>query len=223
MIKENLNIVRATVPSNVTLIAVSKTKPVSDLQEAYDAGQRIFGENKALEMRDKHQVLPNDIQWHFIGHLQTNKIKYIAPFVTLIHAIDSLSLLEAVNKEAVKNSRVIDCLLQFHIAQEDTKFGLDIEEAKALLESDSFKDLKNINIVGVMGMATFTDDADQVRNEFKNLKNIFDTLKENYFRDKDSFKEISMGMSDDYTIAIEEGATMVRVGSKIFGARNYNV
>ena len=223
MIKENLNIVRATVPSNVTLIAVSKTKPVSDLQEAYDAGQRIFGENKALEMRDKHQVLPNDIQWHFIGHLQTNKIKYIAPFVTLIHAIDSLSLLEAVNKEAVKNSRVIDCLLQFHIAQEDTKFGLDIEEAKTLLESDSFKDLKNINIVGVMGMATFTDDADQVRNEFKNLKNIFDTLKGNYFRDKDSFKEISMGMSDDYPIAIEEGATMVRVGSKIFGARNYNV
>ena len=144
MIQENLNIVRATVPSNVTLIAVSKTKPVSDLQEAYDAGQRIFGENKALEMRDKHQVLPDDIQWHFIGHLQTNKIKYIAPFVTLIHAIDSLSLLEAVNKEAVKNNRVIDCLLQFHIAQEDTKFGLDIEEAKALLESDSFKDL-NIN------------------------------------------------------------------------------
>ena len=223
MIQKNLNIVRATVPSNVTLIAVSKTKPVSDLQEAYDAGQRIFGENKALEMRDKHQVLPDDIQWHFIGHLQTNKIKYIAPFVTLIHAIDSLSLLEAVNKEAVKNNRVIDCLLQFHIAQEDTKFGLDMEEAKTLLESDSFKDLKNVNIVGVMGMATFTDDAAQVRNEFKNLKNIFDTLKENYFADKDSFKEISMGMSDDYPIAIEEGATMVRVGSKIFGARNYNI
>lgn len=223
MIQENLNIVRATVPSNVTLIAVSKTKPVSDLQEAYDAGQRIFGENKALEMRDKHQVLPDDIQWHFIGHLQTNKIKYIAPFVTLIHAIDSLSLLEAVNKEAVKNNRVIDCLLQFHIAQEDTKFGLDMEEAKTLLESDSFKDLKNVNIVGVMGMATFTDDSAQVRTEFKNLKNIFDTLKENYFADKDSFKEISMGMSDDYPIAIEEGATMVRVGSKIFGARNYNI
>ena len=223
MIKENLNIVRATVPSNVTLIAVSKTKPVSDLQEAYDAGQRIFGENKALEMRDKHQSLPSDIQWHFIGHLQTNKIKYIAPFVTLIHAIDSLSLLEAVNKEAVKNNRVIDCLLQFHIAQEDTKFGLDIEEAKALLESDSFKDLKNINICGVMGMATFTDNTVQVRNEFKTLKNIFDSLKENYFKDNEAFKEISMGMSDDYTIAIEEGATMVRVGSKIFGLRNYNV
>ncbi len=223
MIKENLNIVRATVPSNVTLIAVSKTKPVSDLQEAYDAGQRIFGENKALEMRDKHQTLPADIQWHFIGHLQTNKIKYIAPFVTLIHAIDSLSLLEAVNKEAAKNDRIIDCLLQFHIAQEETKFGLDIEEAKSLLESESFKNLKNINICGVMGMATFTDNAAQVRNEFKNLKSIFETLKENYFKDKDSFKEISMGMSDDYPIAIEEGATMVRVGSKIFGARNYNI
>ena len=223
MIQENLNIVRATVPSNVTLIAVSKTKPVSDLQEAYDAGQRIFGENKALEMRDKYQELPKDIQWHFIGHLQTNKIKYIAPFVTLIHAIDSLSLLEAVNKEAAKNNRVIDCLLQFHIAQEETKFGLDIEEAKSLLESESFKDLKNINICGVMGMATFTDDVVQVRNEFKNLKNIFETLKENYFKVNDSFKEISMGMSDDYPIAIEEGATMVRVGSKIFGARNYNV
>jgi pyridoxal phosphate enzyme (YggS family) len=223
MIKENLNIVRATVPSNVTLIAVSKTKPVSDLQEAYDAGQRIFGENKALEMRDKHQALPADIQWHFIGHLQTNKIKYIAPFVTLIHAIDSLSLLEAVNKEAAKNDRIIDCLLQFHIAQEETKFGLDIEEAKSLLESESFKNLKNINICGVMGMATFTDNAAQVRNEFKNLKNIFETLKENYFKDNGSFKEISMGMSDDYPIAIEEGATMVRVGSKIFGARNYNI
>ena len=223
MIQENLNIVRATIPSNVTLIAVSKTKPVSDLQEAYDAGQRIFGENKALEMRDKYQELPKDIQWHFIGHLQTNKIKYIAPYVTLIHAIDSLSLLEAVNKEAAKNNRVIDCLLQFHIAQEETKFGLDIEEAKSLLESESFKNLKNINICGVMGMATFTDDVVQVRNEFKNLRNIFEALKENYFKANDSFKEISMGMSDDYPIAIEEGATMVRVGSKIFGARNYNV
>ena len=223
MIKENLDIVRATVPSDVTLIAVSKTKPVSDLQEAYEAGQRIFGENKALEMRDKHQALPDDIQWHFIGHLQTNKIKYIAPFVTLIHAIDSLSLLEAVNKEAAKNNRVINCLLQFHIAQEETKFGLDMEEARAMLESESYKNLNNINICGVMGMATFTDDAAQVRDEFKSLKNIFETLKENYFKGNESFKEISMGMSDDYPIAIEEGATMVRVGSKIFGARNYNV
>lgn len=223
MIKENLNKVRATVPNDVTLIAVSKTKPVADLQEAYDAGQRIFGENKALEMRDKHQELPKDIQWHFIGHLQTNKIKYIAPFVSLIHSIDSISLLEAVNKEAVKNNRVIDCLLQFHIAKEETKFGLDIEEAEEMLKSDSYKNLNNINIIGVMGMATFTDDVNQIRNEFKSLKNIFNILKERYFQDKESFKEISMGMSDDYPIAIEEGATMVRVGSKIFGARNYSI
>ncbi len=223
MIQENLNLVRATVPSNVTLIAVSKTKPLPDLQEAYDAGQRVFGENKALEMRDKNQELPKDIQWHFIGHLQTNKIKYIVPFVTLIHSIDSATVLEAVNKEATKKERVIDCLLQFHIAQEETKFGLDIEEAKSLLESESYKNLKNIRICGVMGMATFTDDTNQVRKEFKTLKNIFDFLKENYFKDDADFKEISMGMSDDYPIAIEEGATMVRVGSKIFGARNYNV
>ena len=223
MIKENLNKVRATVPNDVTLIAVSKTKPVTDLQEAYDAGQRIFGENKALEMRDKHQELPKDIQWHFIGHLQTNKIKYIAPFVSLIHSIDSISLLEAVNKEAAKNNRVIDCLLQFHIAKEETKFGLDIEEAEEMLKSDSYKNLNNINIIGVMGMATFTDDVNQIRNEFKSLKNIFNILKERYFQDKESFKEISMGMSDDYPIAIEEGATMVRVGSKIFGARNYSI
>lgn len=223
MIKENLNKVRATVPNDVTLIAVSKTKPVTDLQEAYDAGQRIFGENKALEMRDKHQELPKDIQWHFIGHLQTNKIKYIAPFVSLIHSIDSISLLEVVNKEAVKNNRVIDCLLQFHIAKEETKFGLDIEEAEEMLKSDSYKNLNNINIIGVMGMATFTDDVNQIRNEFKSLKNIFNILKERYFQDKESFKEISMGMSDDYPIAIEEGATMVRVGSKIFGARNYSI
>lgn len=222
MIQENLNKIRNTIPSNVTLVAVSKTKPVTDLQEAYDAGQRIFGENKALEMRDKHQQLPKDIQWHFIGHLQTNKIKYIAPFVTLIHSIDSASLLEAVNKEAAKNNRIIDCLLQFHIAQEETKFGLDMKEATTLLESESFKNLKNINICGVMGMATFTDDNEQIRNEFKTLKNIFNTLKDSYFKDNETFKEISMGMSDDYPIAIEEGATLVRVGSKIFGVRNYN-
>lgn len=221
MIQENLNVVRASLPSDVTLIAVSKTKPVSDLQEAYDAGQRIFGENKALEMRDKYQQLPDDIQWHFIGHLQTNKIKYIAPFVALIHSIDSMSLLEAVNKEAAKNNRIIDCLLQFHIAQEDTKFGLDTEEAKTLLESDNYRKLDNIRIVGVMGMATFTDDITQIRDEFKTLKTIFDFLKKNYFMNDDAFKEISMGMSDDYPVAIEEGATMIRVGSKIFGARNY--
>lgn len=220
MIKENLEKIKATIPDHVTLVAVSKTKPVSDVQEAYDAGQRIFGENHALEMRDKHEVLPSDIQWHFIGHLQTNKIKYIIPFVTLIHSIDSANLLEAVNKEAGKHGRVVDCLLQFHIAQEETKFGLDLEEARQLLDSDAYKNMKNIRICGVMGMATFTDDMEQVRSEFKHLRSIFDTLKKTFFDGKDHFKEISMGMSDDYPIAIEEGATLVRVGSKIFGIRS---
>ena len=215
--------IRATVPTGVTLVAVSKTKPVSDLQEAYDAGQRVFGENHALEMRDKHEVLPNDIQWHFIGHLQTNKIKYINPFVTLIHSIDTANLLEAVNKEAKKHNRVVDCLLQFHIAQEETKFGLDMDEARQLLESEAFQQMENIRICGVMGMATFTDDEVEIRKEFKRLKEIFDTLKKDYFAGQPQFKEISMGMSEDYPIAIEEGATLVRVGSKIFGPRNYLV
>ena len=223
MIKENLERIRTTVPEGVTLVAVSKTKPVSDLQEAYDAGQRVFGENHALEMRDKHEALPKDIQWHFIGHLQTNKIKYIIPFVTLIHSIDSANLLEAVNKEAKKHDRVVDCLLQIHIAQEETKFGLDLEEARQLLDSEVFKQMHNIRICGVMGMATFTDDEAEIRKEFKHLKAIFDTLKQDYFANQPQFKELSMGMSDDYPIAIEEGATLVRVGSKIFGARNYNV
>ena len=222
MIKENLDKIRATLPKSVTLVAVSKTKPVSDLQEAYDASQRAFGENYPQEMRDKHEVLPQDIQWHFIGHLQTNKIKYIIPFVTLIHSIDSANLLEAVNKEAKKHDRVVDCLLQFHVAQEETKFGLDMDEARQLLDSEAFKAMQNVRICGVMGMATFTDDEVEVRKEFKHLKAIFDTLKQDYFADQSQFKEISMGMSEDYLIAIEEGATLVRVGSKIFGARNYN-
>jgi hypothetical protein len=222
MIKENLEKVRATLPKSVTLVAVSKTKPVSDIQEAYDAGHRTFGENYPQEMRDKHEVLPQDIQWHFIGHLQTNKIKYIIPFVTLIHSIDSANLLEAVNKEAKKHERVVDCLLQFHIAMEETKFGLDMEEARQLLDSEAFKTMHYVRICGVMGMATFTDDMEEVRKEFKHLKEIFDTLKTEYFACQPQFKEISMGMSDDYPIAVEEGATLVRVGSKIFGARNYN-
>ena len=222
MIRENLEKIRATLPAGVTLVAVSKTKPVSDVQEAYDAGQRIFGENHALEMRDKHEALPKDIQWHFIGHLQTNKIKYIIPYVTLIHSIDSANLLAAVNKEAAKHDRVADCLLQFHIAQEETKFGLDLDEARQLLDSEAFKQMKNVRICGVMGMATFTDDMEAVRKEFQHLKGIFDTLKNDDFADQPWFKEISMGMSDDYPVAIEEGATMVRVGSKIFGARTYN-
>ena len=222
MIKENLEKIRATIPEGVTLVAVSKTKPVSDVLEAYDADQRIFGENHALEMRDKHEVLPQDIQWHFIGHLQTNKIKYIIPFVTLIHSIDTANLLEAVNKEAKKHNRVVDCLLQFHIAQEETKFGLDLNEARQLLDSESYKQMENIRICGVMGMATFTDDEAEVRKEFKHLKEIFETLRNDYFAGQPQFKEISMGMSDDYPIAIEEGATLIRVGSKIFGARVYN-
>ena len=223
MVKENLEKVRKTVPSGVLLVAVSKTKPVEDIQEAYDAGQRVFGENHALEMRDKHEVLPKDIDWHFIGHLQTNKIKYIISFARMIHSIDTFNLLQAVNKEAAKHDRVVDCLLQFHIAEEETKFGLDMDEANEILQSDEYKSLKNVRICGVMGMATFTDDEAEIRKEFKHLKAIFDTLKHDYFADQPQFKEISMGMSDDYLIAIEEGATMVRVGSKIFGARNYNV
>ena len=222
MIKENLEKIRATVPEGVTLVAVSKTKPISDLQEAYDAGQRVFGENYPQEMRDKHEVLPQDIQWHFIGHLQTNKIKYIIPYVTLIHSIDTANLLEAVNKEAKKHDRVVDCLLQFHIALEETKFGLDLDEARQLLDSEAFKQMENVRICGVMGMGTFTDNMDEVRKEFKHLKSIFETLKKDYFANQPQFKEISMGMSEDYPIAIEEGATLIRVGSKIFGARVYN-
>lgn len=223
MVKENLEKIRKTVPEGVVLVAVSKTKPVEDIQEAYEAGQRVFGENHALEMRDKHEVLPKDIDWHFIGHLQTNKIKYIIPFTRLIHSIDTFNLLQAVNKEAVKHNRVVDCLLQFHIAEEETKFGLSMEEAEDILNSEIFKAMNNVRICGVMGMATNTDDMVQVRKEFKHLKDIFTILKSKYFADCEWFKEISMGMSHDYPIAIEEGATLVRVGSKIFGERNYNI
>ena len=223
MIRENLIAVRKTVPSQVRIIAVSKTKPVSDLKEAYDAGQRVFGENKAQEMRDKHAVLPQDIEWHFIGHLQTNKIKYIAGYVSLIHSIDSLPLLVEVDKEAAKHDRVLDCLLQFHIATEETKFGLDMQEAEALLQSPEYKALQHVRLVGVMGMATNTDDQDMIRQEFRTLREIKERLAITYFKDHPEFKEISMGMSGDYPIAIEEGATLVRIGSAIFGARNYAV
>lgn len=223
MIKENLTKVRSTLADGVRLVAVSKTKPVEMLQEAYDAGQRLFGENKALEMRDKHAVLPQDIEWHFIGHLQTNKIKYIAEYVSLIHSIDSLHLLEAVDKEAEKHGRVIDCLLQFHIATEETKFGLDMDEATALLESAEYGAMKHVRIVGVMGMATNTDNYDLVRHEFRTLHGYYEQLKAKYFAGHAEFKEVSMGMSHDYRIAMEEGATLVRIGSTIFGARNYGV
>lgn len=222
-IAEQIKNITSSLPTTTRLIAVSKTKPAEDIQEAYNAGQRVFGENKALEMRDKHEVLPKDIEWHFIGHLQTNKIKYIIPYVSLIHSIDSLNLLKEVNKEAAKKERRVDCLLQFHIAQEDTKFGLSYDEAIQLLSSEEYKQMENIRIVGVMGMATFTDNSDQVSAEFGSLRTIFDRLKKEYFSSVESFCELSMGMSDDYPLAIEQGSTLIRVGSAIFGKRNYNI
>lgn len=218
MSKDRLDVIRKTIPPHVELIAVSKTKSNAEILEIYNAGQRHFGENKVQEMVDKYEALPKDIHWHLIGHLQTNKVKYIAEFVHLIHAIDSLKLLAEINKQAQKHERVIPCLLQFHIAKEDTKFGLSWSEAKEMLDSEDFKNLKHIRIDGIMGMATFTNDLDQVRSEFKSLKNYFDRLKTAYFTHP-SFNTISMGMSGDYQLAIEEGSTMVRVGSSIFGNR----
>ncbi|UBM63439.1 YggS family pyridoxal phosphate-dependent enzyme [Candidatus Sulfidibacterium hydrothermale] len=218
-VQANLKKVLQDIPPHVRLVAVSKTKPVEMIQAAYDAGQRDFGENKAQDMAAKYPQLPSDIRWHFIGHLQTNKVKYIAPFVTLIHAADSLKILKEINKQAIKNNRVIDCLLEFHIAREESKFGLDRETAEEILSSEEYKALKNIRICGVMGMATYTDDTAQIRKEFQTLRAIFEELKDKYFKEADYFKEISMGMSGDYPIAIEEGATLVRIGSKIFGAR----
>ena len=216
MVKDKLAFIQNQIPGTVTLVAVSKTQTVSAIQEAYDFGQRVFGENKVQELADKYTLLPKDIKWHVIGHLQTNKVKYIAPFVALIHSVDSLKLLQEINKQALKNERTIDCLLQFHIAQEETKFGLSIEEAQEFLDSIDFALLKNVRIVGIMGMASFTSDSNQVRGEFKTLKSIYDQLKSDYFSAENSFKEISMGMSGDFQLAIEEGSTIVRVGSSIF-------
>ncbi|MGP1994411.1 YggS family pyridoxal phosphate-dependent enzyme [Zobellia laminariae] len=217
MIKDHLLEIKNTLPDHVTLVAVSKTKPDEDLMEAYAAGQRIFGENKVQEMVGKWERLPKDIKWHMIGHLQRNKVKYMAEFVDLIHGVDSFRLLAEINKKAAQNKRTIDCLLQIHIAEEDTKFGLDKEELKAILISEEYHQLKNINVVGLMGMATFTDDETQVRREFKQLKSIFDTIKS----ENPQITILSMGMSGDYQMAIEEGSTMVRIGSSIFGKRNY--
>lgn len=219
MISNQLHEIKESLKESVELIAVSKTFPVKAIQEAYNVGQRAFGENKVQEMMEKYPLLPKDVQWHLIGHLQTNKVKYIAPFVKLIHSVDSLKLAKEINKQAEKNERVIECLLQFHIATEETKFGLDLQEAHELLNSETFKEFKNIRFVGVMGMASFSEDLDLVRNEFKRLKSIFDQLKKEHFSNDKSFKEISMGMSGDYKIAMEEGSTMVRVGSLIFGSR----
>jgi pyridoxal phosphate enzyme (YggS family) len=219
MIKDRLKEFKHSLPEGVTLVAVSKTKPSSLILEAYEAGQRDFGENKVQEMVEKAALLPKDIRWHLIGHLQTNKVKYIAPFVHLIHSVDSLKLLAEINRQALKNGRIIDILLQFHVAKEETKFGLSLEEAEALLRSSEYAQMKNIRITGIMGMASFTEDDMQVRHEFSALTSIFDYLKNRYFQDLDFFKERSMGMSGDYKIAMEEGSTMIRIGSTIFGER----
>ena len=216
-----LSSIKTDLPDYVRLVAVSKFHPVEMIEEAYHAGQRIFGENHVQEMTQKHEVLPKDIEWHFIGHLQTNKVKYIAPFVSLIHSVDSFKLLKEINKQAEKSQRVISCLLQIHIAQEETKFGFSFDECRTMLQEEGWKTLTHVQLCGVMGMATFTDDVQEVRNEFRSLKKFFDEIKENYFSHNDAFREISMGMTDDYPIAIEEGSTLIRIGTKIFGERVY--
>ena len=218
-IAENIKSIKTGLPAHVTLVAVSKTKPVGELMEAYGAGQRVFGENKIQEMAEKHSQMPDDIEWHMIGHVQTNKVKIMAPFVSLIHAVDSLKLLEEIDKQAMKNNRVIDCLLQVYIAKEETKFGLDENELLELINSSGFKALENINVKGLMGMSTFTENQKVIENEFLFLKDIFDKLpvQKNY-----TPSILSMGMSGDYQLAIECGSTMVRIGSSIFGERNYN-
>ena len=219
MITENIANFKKKIPENVTLVAVSKTKPISDLQEAYNAGQRIFGENKVQEMVEKYDALPKDIQWHMIGHLQRNKVKYMAHFVNLIHGVDSLKTLEEINKQAAKHDRIIKCLLQASIADEETKFGLTFDEIKVILESKEIPAMKNIAIVGLMGMATFTENETQINSEFSSLKNLFDNLK----KSNPTLEILSMGMSGDYEIAIKNSSTMIRVGSSIFGHRNYIV
>jgi PLP dependent protein len=221
-IKKNLKEVRETIPTSVTLVCVSKTKPNEYIMEAYESGERVFGENKAQELRQKHETLPKDIQWHFIGHLQENKIKYIIDYVTLIHSVDSLKLLIEINKQALKHSRIVDCLLEIDISHEESKFGLSREEATKLLEDSEYKQLKNIRLCGVMGVGSITTDREQTRKEFRELKELFTFLKTTYFPTADYFKQVSMGMTHDYDIALKEGATIVRIGSKIFGERNYN-
>ena len=217
-IQDNLRSIQSSLPENVTLVAVSKTKPVSDLMEAYNAGQRIFGENKIQEMTEKWQAMPKDIEWHMIGHVQSNKVKYMVPYVKLIHGVDSLKLLKEINRQAVRWRKNINCLLQIHIAEEDTKFGLNEQELEALLNSEEFKNMQNIKIVGLMGMATFTDNEEQIKREFHHLKSIFDKYQQPT-TDNLQLKILSMGMSGDYQLAIDCGSTMVRIGSSIFGSR----
>ncbi len=216
MIKENLKTIKSNLPTGVKLVAVSKTKPIGDLQQAYEAGQRVFGENRVQEMCQKYETLPKDIQWHMIGHLQRNKVKYIAPFVHLIHTVDSLKLLQEIEKQAKKNKRIIPVLLEIKIAQETTKLGLTPQEAEEVLYSEILKKMQNVSIEGLMGMATLTKDTQQIRKEFKHLKNTFEKFK----KEQPNFKIISMGMSSDYPIAVEEGSTLIRTGTAIFGTRN---
>ena len=220
-IEQNIESIRKHIPADIQLVCVSKFHPDESILEAYSAGERVFGESKVQEMCGKYERLPKDIHWHFIGHLQTNKIKQIIPFVELIHGVDTYKLLEEINKQAEKQSIKVNCLLQIHIAQEETKFGFSADELKLILATNEWKALKNVTICGLMGMATFTENKYQIKNEFKSLKNLFDELKNTFFADNSMFKEISMGMSDDYLLAIECGSTMVRVGSSIFGTRVY--
>lgn len=221
-IAENLRNIKQELPENVKLVAISKTKPNEAILESYEAGQKVFGENRVQELTQKHDELPKDIQWHMVGHLQSNKVKYIAPFVNLIHGVDKAKLLKEIDKQGRKNNRVLDVLLQFHIAEEETKFGFNYQEAEEMLNDPKFKNSEYVRICGVMGMATFTENEDQIRKEFKQLAQFFHQLKANYFKHSDHFKEISMGMTNDYKIAIEEEATIVRIGSLIFGKRNYH-
>ncbi|WP_339609145.1 YggS family pyridoxal phosphate-dependent enzyme [uncultured Planktosalinus sp.] len=217
MIEDHLKNIKSSLPENVKLVAVSKTKPVEEILKAYNAGHRDFGENKIQEMTDKWEQLPKDIHWHMIGHVQRNKVKYMAPYVHLIHGVDSLKLLKEINKQAKKNNRTINCLLQVYIAKEETKFGLDPEELTQLLEDNAFKNLDNVRVIGLMGMATFTENKEQINKEFNFLKTFYDQLKNKY-----GFKVLSMGMSSDYSVALLNGSTMVRIGSAIFGERNYD-
>lgn len=221
-VSENLQSIKKSLPENVTLVAVSKTQANDKILEAYQAGQRVFGENYVQELVDKAAILPKDIEWHFIGHLQSNKVKYIAPFVSLIHGVDSFKLLKEINKQGQKNNRILNCLLQIHIAKEETKFGLDEKELFEILNSEDFKLLQHVKISGLMGMASNTENTEEVKQEFLFLKKLFETIKSNYSEKNISVATLSMGMSGDYKLAIECGSNMVRIGSSIFGARNYS-
>ena len=222
-IVKNIESIKAIIPEHVKLIAVSKTKPEEMILKAYRAGHKTFGENKVQELVRKYETLPKDIEWHLIGHLQTNKVKYVVSFVSLIHSVDSFKLLKTINKEAERVGKIVDCLFQLKIAKEESKFGMAVEQAKQILESVEYKTFRNIRLTGLMGMATFTEDEEIIRSEFQFLHSCFDEIKNTYFNGVNYFNEISMGMSDDYEIAINEGSTMIRVGSKIFGARNYSI